>query len=83
MADYLDEKMTPEEYFEIMLSCVAYTFRQVETSSISVLGTDETREDTLKLLAQVYKEFSRMVRVPTVYWSISTRTIAKALYGEL
>lgn len=67
-------------YFEICLSCLAYAFDQVRTSDIDVIG--ETREESLRLIAQVYEEMSVMGHLDN-YRTISRKEVEAALRNLL
>lgn len=66
-------------YIEVCLSCLAYAFEQVKTSDIDVLG--ETREENLKLIAQVYMEISATLTSTSEYRTISRSDVEAAIKG--
>ena len=73
------QKLELSTYMEVCLNCLAYAFYQVDESDIDVLL--ETRENNLKLIAQVYMELSTMCPM-TTYQFISRSDIEAALKGE-
>lgn len=67
-------------YLEVCLNCLEYSFGQAR-DNVDIL--DETREENLKLIAQVYMEISAMLTSTCEYHTIPRSDIEAALKGEL